>query len=219
MYKAILYGKNLQTLKTMYNTIFKIVDNSCINLTKIITNEEELLNLEEDLNLIIFYDFEITTNNLIPLIKKFETKIIFTNEISNSKNSKYTLYLPIEPNEQYTCDKLPKFVLKHNKNYISKRVRQILESIDLDFRLIGSNYLVEAITYSYMHKDEYLFENLEKNIYPQIAKRQNLDVENIKWAITRSLDYLKIHSPNIDIIKFNDKLTPKLLITQVINLI
>lgn len=221
MYNSIIFSKDLETLKKMYNIIFKNLDNSCINLTQLITNEEDLFNLEEDLNLIIFSDFEITNKNIVPLIKKFENKIIFTKDISKYRNSKCILYLPLEPQENYTYEKLSEFVLKHNRNFINKKVYSFLKELNLDFKYIGSYYILEGITYAYMHKDEYLFENLEKNIYPYLSQVYKTSVENIKWGVIRALEFFKINPAykNLFTLNVNYKFTPKLFFTQIMNFI
>lgn len=219
MYKSIIYTTNLETLKKMYNLIFSDRNNFCINLTKIATSYEELLFLHKkfNFNMIILSASDMENENIFHLAKNFENKIIFTNNISNFKNTKSSLYLSPEDNSKYTYEKLKKFLSKIDERTIRKKTRRILESLKFNLKLNGSIYLLESIVYSYMHKEEYLFENLEQNIFPYIAKLYNTTNESAKWAIIRSINNVKFQYSTNSFKGFADKITPKTLITEIVN--
>lgn len=220
MYKTIIYSNDLENLKKMYNSIFNNPDNFCINLIKIATTYDELISMHEKLkfNMIIISECDM---NVFSLIENIETKIIFSINISNFKNTKNSLYLPFDENSDYTYSKLQKFLSKINEKDIRKKVQKILETFHFDFKLNGTKYLQDAIIYSYKNKDDYIFENLEKNIYPYISKKFKISPENAKWAIIRAINAVNFRYTDIETqfpcYSFDEKLTPKSLITDIVN--
>ena len=101
------------------------------------------------------------------------------------------------------------------------KVYLILERFHFDFKLIGTTYLQDAIVYAYLTKEKYLFENLEKDIYPYLSKKYNICVSNIKGAIIRSINNMKEHLTTADLKRESDilpeKLTSKFIISEIVN--
>ena len=59
--------------------------------------------------------------------------------------------------------------------------------LKFNFSRTGTKYLMESILYSFEHRDEYLHENLEKNVYPVIAEKFNTNPKHVKWVIIKSI--------------------------------
>ncbi len=76
-----------------------------------------------------------------------------------------------------------------NKQDILKKIQLEMEKLNFEFSYIGTKYLLECIFEIYLNKD-YDNINLNRDIYPIIAKRYNTSINNIKTNITQS--YIKM---------------------------
>ena len=151
-----------------------------------------------------------------------ENKIIIGDEnMGNVKNSKHVLYLSTHTNQKSTLKQIKSFTQKIDEEFIRKKVIRILEKFNFDFKLIGTKYLLESILYSYMTKETYLFENLEKQIYPYVSKKYNDTPLNIKWAIIRSINNMKARLNTCNLPNFSlensEKITSKYIISEIVN--
>lgn len=218
MYKTIIYSTNLEMLKKMYNLIFSEKTNFCINVTRIASSYEELSALNEKFtfNMIIIFESDLKDERILSIVKNIKSKIIFTKNVSNFKNTKCYLYLNPDDVSKNTYDKLKSFLSKIDERTAKIKVSRILESLSFNLKLNGSIYLMESIVYSYMHKDEYLFENLEQNIFPHLAKTFNTTATSAKWAMIRSINYAKFGASD-KLKNFDDKFTPKSIITEIVS--
>ncbi len=218
MYKAIIYNNNLKLIKRICNILLGKLDN--IKLIGITSNIEELTDMlnHNKINMIIVSECGTKKLENLSLFKNIENKIIFCQNPQNFRNSKYILHLPLECNDKYLQKEFQKFILKINARSVRKKVYKIMERLNFDFKLIGTNYLLEAIVYSYINKEKYLFENLTQEVYPYIAKIYNVKPDNVKWSIVRSVNSLKFNS-NLNELFSNycEKITPKTLISEIVN--
>lgn len=221
MYKIIIYNNNLEVVKKTCNILSSKFDN--IEMLEIVTSQDEFIIACErnNFNIIFISDSDIKSEEIQSQLKHIDVKIIFCKHINKNKGSKYTLYLPIDVSEQYFYTKLQSFLSKSNERKFSQKIHKVLQNYNFDFKLKGTNFLAEAILYSYLHKEEYLFENLEQNIYPHVAKYFNVDQDTVKWAIIRSVNNMNIKlssSPSKDYYaNFGEKITPKLLISDIVH--
>lgn len=222
MCNFIIYNNNLNLIKKYTNIIFSNFNN--IHLTGIISNKKELeFSLKaQKINLIIISYADSQKTSILPLINNIENKIIICDEdISDFKDSKHTLYLSSQSSLESTLKKLKLFTPKVDEEFIRKRVRKILEKFNFDFKLIGTKYLLEAIVYSYLTKETYLFENLEKQIYPYVSQKYKVAPQNIKWAIIRSINNMKTRLNASDLQNFSledsEKITSKFIISEIVN--
>ena len=218
MCKQIIYGENLKIIKCMCNTTFKTFDK--LEGFEIATCLEELFDIHKNnkITLLITSEEYLTINEIKNLVKKIENKIIFCNNPEHHRNTKNILYIPFNASQEYIYNSMEKFKFKFCEKIARIKTRQILEKLHFDFKLNGTNFLLEAIVYSYLHKTEYLFENLEKNIYPQVANICNVSYEIVKWSIVRSVNIMNNHIKNSEFFNnCNEKITPKSLIYIIIN--
>ena len=94
--------------------------------------------------------------------------------------------------------------------------------ISLNFNLFsdGTHYLVESIKLANQHP---VFLKNIKDIYEIIAKRHNIEPNNVKWCIRNSMDTMQKNMEEETIYKMldsnnlNRKLTPKIFIPLVLN--
>lgn len=222
MYNFIIYNNNLNEIKKYINIFFSNFNNT--HLVGIVSNKKEFeafLNSQKiSLLIISFSDFNKIS--LRPLINNIENKIIIGDEnMGNVKNSKHVLYLSTHTNQKSTLKQIKSFTQKIDEEFIRKKVIRILEKFNFDFKLIGTKYLLESILYSYMTKETYLFENLEKQIYPYVSKKYNDTPLNIKWAIIRSINNMKARLNTCNLPNFSlensEKITSKYIISEIVN--
>lgn len=221
MYKIVIFSNDFDVVKKTCNTLLSKFNN--LHLLGVASTYDELLELLNDskINMLIISEADMKNTKIEQLVKKIENKIVLCQDTAKHKNLKYVLYLPLETDPEHSINLFKNFISKVNDKIIHKKVSDILEKLNFDFKLIGTNYLLDAIIYSYMNKNDYRFENLEKNIYPYVAKLYNASNSNIKWSIIRSVNNMNAHqnSSNLEnqYINFCEKVTPKLLINEIVN--
>ena len=158
MHKIVIYNNNLETVKKACNIISKHLDN--IDLLEIVTSKFEFINMCKNTSFNIIFLSEIDKNSpeIQDCLNNIEFKILFCNYSSKNLSSKYTLYLPIDISDELFYNKLKSFLSKTNERNIQQKVHTILQNYNFDFKLKGTNYLAEAICYSYLHRKEYLYD-------------------------------------------------------------
>ena len=168
--------------------------------------------------MVVLSEMDLKNSQVQHLLKNIENKVMFCNKNTNIRNSKYMLNLSLQSSDSYIYEQFQNFILKLCDRTTRKKVYKVLEKLNFDFKLNGTNYLLEAIVYSYMNKDKYLFENLKQEIYPYVAKIYDVKPDNVKWAIIRSINSVKINSnfKNFSS-QFCDKITTKTLISEIVN--
>ena len=222
MSNFIIYNNNLNLIKKYSNMIFNNFSN--IHLCGIISTKKELETFlyKQKINLIVISCSDSKKSSILPLLNNIENKIIICdNEESVLRTSKHTIYISSNSNSEATLKKLKQFTQKIDEEFIRKKVRKILENFNFDFKLIGTKYLLESIVYSYLTRETYLFENLEKQIYPYVSQKYNVNPSNIKWAIIRSINNMKSKLNSSDLERFSfynpERITSKYLISEIVN--
>ena len=129
-----------------------------------------------------------------------------------------------EDNLKLIFDKILNFISKKYITLKTENIKKFLITLGFDFKHSGSTFLVDCILYIIIHKDCSSFENLTKEVYPYVAKKNKTTPQIIKWSIERSINYLYNKEETFDIIekylgiKYPEKITPKVLITLIISL-
>lgn len=222
MCNFIIYNNNLNLIKKYGNIIFS--NFSDIHLCGIASNKKELESIlnTQKVNLIIISYADSIKPSLLPIINNIENKIIICEDDNHLlKSTKHILYLSINSTTESTIKKLKLFTPHVDEELIRKRVKKILEKFNFNFKLIGTKYLLEAIVYSYFTREKYLFENLEKQIYPYVSQKYNVNPLTIKWAIIRSINSMKSKSNPSCMQSFllddSEKITSKNIISVIVN--
>ena len=218
MLKILFYNQDLEQVKILCNSIISLFDN--LQIVGIATNESELDSLikQLDVNIIIFDNNVADKSELLKKINNFTVKIIFHNNSKTVKSSKNVLYINKNDDLNIIKENLTKFFYTIDKRYIYQKVQKILKKMNFNNKLSGTFYLTHCICYSYLNRDKYVSDNLEKNVYPIIAKQFNVKVTTVKWSIIRvfndvNINYCNMYPTGI----YSDKITPKSFINEIIN--
>lgn len=218
MYKIIIYSSNLDFIKCIYNNIITKFKN--FELIKIATNKNDLefvLSNISNIDMIFLTYNSFKNHNLASILNNIKYKIVFCDNLQNFKIKNNILYVS---NCSSVINELKKFTLTETDSEIREKIIEILEKLNFDFKLNGTNYLLESILYSYINKDNYVFENLEKNVYPYIAQKYNINETKVKYSIIRSINNMNLKLSNDypqGSTKISSKITAKLLISEIIN--
>ena len=217
MYNAVIFNSNLFFIIKYCNILFNNFEN--IKLVGIASNSEELSFIcnSKDVNLIILDSESSLKSDLHQSLNNIGIKIIISNNSSIIKRTN-TLIFPSNIDKDEFINVLNKFLVKYNSLIAKKKIHSVLTDLGFNFKLKGTTYLLEAILYSYLNNQNYIYDNLEKNIYPHIAKKFNVNLSIVKHSIVRS-----INNANVNSLKkhFNylEKFTNKILIIEIVNLI
>lgn len=153
-------------------------------------------------------DITTTTEEAISAIRKYKPHLLIIN--SDIVDMDQILKLRYKPpfvafTENPTKSAIKKYFLKNTDiKLVQKKVKQIIAEnsfaqtkekiitdfakLKFNFSRVGTTYLMECILYSYKHKKTFLYDNLEKNIYPIIGKKFNTSAVNVKWTIVKSIN-------------------------------
>lgn len=221
MYKLLIVTPNLTLSKELINTALGEIPN--IQLVGISTCEKdfEYFKNRKNFDFILFHECEFDYHTIedevtgiicigefkLP-VKRYEKRI----SISNKSNTKFII------------KQITNFSKKITLNTIRQKAIEILLDLGFNFKHIGTKYLADAICYCYSHGD-CEFENLERDIFPYIAKTNNTQVENVKWSLTRTTNLMYLNHTTKSILKLEkyfylerfEKPTPKQIIGTITN--
>lgn len=105
---------------------------------------------------------------------------------------------------------------------ISKIVQKVTNELLLlgyNFKLKGTQYLLDSIIYVYSNQDRDMLENLERNVYKYISLKNNKTILNIKTSIINSTNYVYDYQNSEILTQYfssNIKITPKFVIATVL---
>ena len=225
MINLIILINNVENIKQFINNlIFKISNLNSIFIAHNITEFQNLIKkFRPDLIIISKFYYSALSNPNILNYHSFQ--IFFYNSKIYLQNSNNDICLLCSINDTNLLNTIQEFINNKTENELKNRISSILNEFNFNFKLIGTNYLIDAILYSYINKDSYIFENLEKNVYSHICFKNNTNPKNIKWAIVRAINNMYLNSDNNNIKKISEyfyldiyeKPTAKIIITMIIN--
>ena len=145
-----------------------------------------------DLDMPIFNGTQVLEN--IENEKKYEESFIIISGKDNlikkisSKDLIYSvMHKAIEMND--IIEKINKLIeykekIKSKKRIEEKIIKELLYlGYDISYR--GTKYLISSIEYCVLNQNCHT-ENLEKNVYPEVARRYNTSIHNVKSNINRT---------------------------------
>ena len=194
MFKLVILNNDIESLKIICNNIINEIPE--IQLSGICTNIKEFDNLvnkvKADIILMNYSDYRNSVFRKKSDFPKF--KIIFCTSKILYKSSSNKLFISQTNNHSEILKLIKDFISTANIDALRLDIiKQLEKDFHFDFKLIGTTYLLESILYCYEKKTEYVFENLEKNVYPYIAKKFNTTPLNVKGAIVRCIDLMNVN--------------------------
>lgn len=224
MFKLIVLNNDIEFVKNLCNHIFsEIPELQLSGFTSDFTEFEKLVAKVKPY--IIMMDYSDYIHSQYTKKSDFlKMKILFCNTKPSSKGSSKQLLISKNSSLNEMKDLIKNFVSKENLRILRGKIIKLLENFQFDFKLLGTTYVLESILYCYENKTDYVFENLEKNVYPHVAIRCNTNADNVKWSIVRSVNAMnaRIHMPipkqlsnqlNLDV---TEKTTAKQLISAIV---
>lgn len=222
MLKILILTNDMESLKTLCNTILNRVE--ILQICGISTNLEEFITLGEKLSPDIIYmnASDYMQSKFYSKTNLAKYKIIYCNTATTFKNSPNKLLISRNSSANQAIELIRDFAKKHDLTRVRNIVIRLLEELHFDFKIVGTTYLLETILFCYENRADYVFENLEKNVYPHIAKKYNSNADNVKWSITRAINsrntlaFSKKHLSANSKVDVYERTTAKQLITSLV---
>ena len=233
MINLLVADDNIHFATSITNTLLK--QNKDLHLIRISTDGKDVLNslktekidvLLLDLNMPLLDGFEVL--NFIKISNLPVSVIAISGDalmISKTLNTSYVYHFLIKGGHNFTNRLNQTFYelityIKH-KN-IKKQLLTELCNLGFNITHSGTSYLLDAILLIYTSNNEDLSTNLEKNVYPSIARMYNKSIFNIKSSITKSVNFMYDYTTtykNKHSLLFGNTLkpTPKFIIHSIIS--
>lgn len=205
MLNMLIADDNIHFVKLIINSI--LTTNDKIRLIKVATDGKETLEVIKkqridilllDLNMPIYSGLEIIDKintielSRIPDIIAISGDTEMLPQLIKSKKVNYFF-------QKNTCnlieklnDTLTEIVINNNTINIKQFILSELQFIGFKLKLNGTKYILESILYIYNSNNYDLVENLEKNVYPILAKKHNKTSMNIKSNILKAINSMYI---------------------------
>lgn len=235
MLNMLIADDNIDFVKLIINSI--LITNDKIRLIKVATDGRETLDIIKkqkidilllDLNMPIYSGLDIINEistietSGIPDIIAISGDTKMLPQLIKSKKVDYFFSKNTFNLIERLNDALTEIVVNNNTINIKQFILSELQFLGFSLKLNGTKYILESILYIYNSNNYDLIENLEKNVYPVLAKKHNTTVMNIKSNILKSINSMYITA---DIEKnkkyfyfdYDIKPTPKLLIEIILN--
>ncbi len=223
MHKLFIFYKNFEEVQTFINKVLGKIDTIRIIGLSNSLKEFYLSTQKIKPDMILFFDFDEIIS--LPLEYRNIPIIMISKKSTNFRKSENRITISKKENFAFMQKTLAEFTEAQNLEVLRKKSIEILIHLGFIFKHVGTQYLIDAILYSYTHRNTYCFENLEKEVYPYVAQKHNTKIKNVKWSITRAINsmYLNHTTKSIQIVydyfcldNF-EKPTPKLVIGMIVN--
>ena len=221
---------NILIIEDDINYCQKIINNlnqtnNNIRVFAILTDIDDIINtLSKGKIDIILLDIDLA-NKVYKQIKKYEKSIVLMLNIYYPKNkikefSNIFEYFYKNASIQEINNKIKK-IIDLKSNNIKTEIQKELYYLGYNPKYNGTKYLIEAIYILYT-KGNYIDDNLEKEIYPIIAKKHYKSINNIKCNIINATDTMVCECEENKLVEYlgfynYSKPGPKKIIGTVLN--
>lgn len=220
MLKLIILTSDLLSSKELINQCIGKIPS--LQIIAILTSESELEQFRKEsyFDIILFHNFDYGNYDSL------NCEMISINEFkAPHKRDKNRIAISNKLSFEDVKKNIERFLKKLITNSIRQKTTEILIDLGFSFKHIGTKYIADAICYSTLNNFECSFENLEKDIYPYLAKVNNTQIDNVKWSIARTINLMYLHHTTKSILKLEkyfcldhlQKPTPKLVISVISN--
>ena len=232
MKRLIILEDNLDFSRTVLNCISKKIQK--IDSYSLLVDGEEIVDKLEELNNndIVLLDLEMPKVNGITILNLLKMKkinpyviIISGNSTLMQKLHEYEEFIFSIFQKPFNIDKLVNTIYEilslSNEDSIDMRIRNELSLFNFNRATVGYTYLLECIKLAL--DDNELLKDIQNNLYSKVSQHHNeSNMFKVKWSIQKTIDGL-YKTTNICIlnnyffIEMQQKLTPKIFITTVVD--
>lgn len=184
MINLLIVDSTSSFTKKLINQI--VGKNERIRLLGIASSEKEALDIcKYDAPQLIIVDADNINVSSFNSLEYESYFLFFTNSDSYLDSNNYVLKTS---DITFIEEKINKIISKIDVNKTKFEIINTFGKLKFNLSRIGTRFLIESILYSYETKDLNLYRNLEKNVYPEIAKRNHTTPSNVKWVIIKSIN-------------------------------
>lgn len=232
MINVLIADDNVNFLKGLVNDILNNMD---IRICKICTNGKEALDVLKtekidivilDINMPIYNGIDVLTKLTNLQKDKYKDSVIVMSEDNYSMprligNPLVFDYIIKGTKKEEIRSRMKRLVASKNLLYKRKQIISELAKIGYDINYKGTTYLIDVIFQMYQ-KQKFFIDNLQRDIYPIVAKTYHKTINNIKCNINNATEsmYYKCESKILkEYFSFYDdkKPTTKTVIYTVLN--
>lgn len=194
MIKVLIYCENNNFAKYIVNfVISRIADLRLIGIANTEKEGSQLLNKYEPG--LIFTTAQSFVEYINEITTTYSPGIILISKPIPDRPICYrfkNLFLHIKTTNDLNLisDKTIDFISNKFTKSRKKEIKKILEDIGFDFKLNGTCYLLDTLLYLSTYQGTVNFNNLISKVYPLVGKKNGTSANVVKWAITRSINYL-----------------------------
>ncbi len=190
MVKVLIMSKQVNVCKEILNKILSQIDG--LRIVGIVTKLSEANSIMKEIepNLIIS-----TELNIIKLLKSNFLTYSPSIVVLSKNTQKYTdydklLFLSFDLSYSEMSSRIFNFIKDDIISNFKEKTIDTLIKLKFDFNLSGTIYILESVLYIHTYKGSYLFEKMNRDIYPYIAKIYGTNSNRVKWSISRSINYM-----------------------------
>lgn len=214
MINVVLVGENLNCFKELINNINIINQNIRICGISNDTKEINYLTSKQYIDFFIV-DFDLYNNN--KLLKQWlvnKNNIVYILNASDKKDTITKDYSCVIIDENIKCaiEQINLLIIEkialqgnnkniHEEKIIRAKIIQEVNKIGYSFSHLGTQYIIECIYILYIMKN-YIVDNLERNVYPIVAKKFGNTSHNIKCNIRNATDLMYLNNKEEELKKY-----------------
>lgn len=164
---------------------------------------EQLKYNKKNIDLAIIRDFNHKITKFIKAFESYDIPIFFiSKELTIAKDISSNIFFynddEIFLNEfQYIIKSLRNIKSNNKVNDIKNKVYSYLLEFGYSFSHLGTKYLAHSIITIFIQNNDKNFK-LERDVYPIIAEKYNVTINNIKCNITLATKYMNEHKKTSD---------------------
>ncbi len=184
MVTLLIGDADLRFAKSIISTVVR--NNERMRLIDITTNNDETINAIKNYRPhIAIIDTDMVNVDAFKKLEHVPSIIPFTENPSKSAIKKYYLK---STNIRLIEKRVNELIEQNDFAQTKEKIINIFSRLKFNFCRAGTKFLIESILYTYEHKNELLYENLEKMVYPIVAEKYNTSAINVKWVIVKSIN-------------------------------